>query len=548
MDTDLLTDNPLAEDQPILKLLRWNLRPVRATMTLTKERFVPMLSASCDCRPVPSAVRISCATATPAREPAGTSRASIAILGVPFDNVTILETVALVEQMVASGRPHYVVTANVDFLVQGARDIELRRILSEAHLVLCDGTPLVWASRWLGNALPERVAGSDLVPLLIRTAAQRGHRLFFLGGSPEATVLAVTRLQEQYPSLKIAGSYSPPYSRLLEMDQEDIRHRIQAVRPDLLFVSFGCPKQEKWIAMNYRTLGVPVAMGVGGTIDFLAGRIPRAPQWMQRTGTEWMFRLAREPRRLFKRYATDCCLFFSLFAQQWCRLAVHKARTATEETCEAQWLTPSLQEVVPQEWLDAHAVQREAPFWERVCQNEGDLLIRLDRIRFIDSTGIALLVRLRKALLSRQRRLILLAAAPAVRRALQAMGLWPFFVKASDWVQVQRILGSASPGPAVLRAEARRSIRRLAWQGEITAANALSVWEPTQNFLMTFAGRGEVEVRMEAVEFIDSTGLGLMVRAKKLAQARGLTLGFTGIQANVRNVIGLARLEEYLLI
>src|SRR5437868_3812546 len=110
--------------------------------------------------------------------------APIAILGVPFDNVTTAQTVAMVERMVASRQPHYIVTANVDFLVQAREDVELRRILLDAHLVLCDGTPLVWASRLLGNPLPERVAGSDLVPLLIETAAGKKFRLFFLGAAP----------------------------------------------------------------------------------------------------------------------------------------------------------------------------------------------------------------------------------------------------------------------------------------------------------------------------------------------------------------------------
>src|SRR5437867_4077472 len=122
-------------------------------------------------------------------------RPPIAILGVPFDNVTIAQTIQLIEEMVASGRPHYLVTANVDFLVQAQVDVELRRILFDAHLVLCDGTPLVWASRLLGNPLPERVAGSDLVPLLIRVAAEKGYRLFFLGATPESSSKAVENLQ-----------------------------------------------------------------------------------------------------------------------------------------------------------------------------------------------------------------------------------------------------------------------------------------------------------------------------------------------------------------
>ncbi|HTG43498.1 MAG TPA: WecB/TagA/CpsF family glycosyltransferase, partial [Verrucomicrobiae bacterium] len=135
----------------------------------------------------------------------------IAILGVPFDSVTIAETIEMIEQMVISRRPHYLATANVDFLVQAARDVELRRILFDAHLVICDGTPLVWASRLLGNALPERVAGSDLVPLLIELAAEKGYRPFFLGATPEAIETAVQKIQQKHPKLKIAGYYSPPF-------------------------------------------------------------------------------------------------------------------------------------------------------------------------------------------------------------------------------------------------------------------------------------------------------------------------------------------------
>src|ERR1041385_6328796 len=140
----------------------------------------------------------------------------IAILGVPFDNVTTAETIEAIERMVESREPHYLVTANVDFLVQAQEDVELRRILFDAHLVLCDGTPLIWASRLLGSPLLERVAGTDLVPLLIHLAADKGHRIFFLGATPESAALAVENLKKQYPSLIIAGHYSPPFNKLLE--------------------------------------------------------------------------------------------------------------------------------------------------------------------------------------------------------------------------------------------------------------------------------------------------------------------------------------------
>src|ERR1043166_86397 len=147
-----------------------------------------------------------------------TLRPPIAILGVPFDNVTKTEAIHRIEEMIASGQPHYIVTPNVDFLVQARQDLELRRILLEAHLVVCDGTPLVWASRLLGNPLPERVAGSDLATLLIQRAAEKKLRLFLLGASPEANAQAVTRLKAQHPALNVVGNFSPPFKSLLEMD------------------------------------------------------------------------------------------------------------------------------------------------------------------------------------------------------------------------------------------------------------------------------------------------------------------------------------------
>src|SRR5580658_2127283 len=133
------------------------------------------------------------------------SRPPIAILGVPFDNVTTAEAVAAIEHMVASRRPHYLVTANVDFLVQAQQDVELRHILTEAHLVLCDGTPLVWASRLLGNRLPERVAGSDLVPVLLKVAAEKQYRVFLLGATPDSVEEAASCLRRKHPSLLLAG-------------------------------------------------------------------------------------------------------------------------------------------------------------------------------------------------------------------------------------------------------------------------------------------------------------------------------------------------------
>jgi exopolysaccharide biosynthesis WecB/TagA/CpsF family protein len=220
----------------------------------------------------------------------------------------------------AEGGAHYVVTPNVDFLVKARRDPELHGILVHADLVLCDGKPIVWASHLLGEPLPGRVAGSDLIPLVLRRAEDRGWRILLLGGAAGVGAEAARRIAASHPTLPEVAHYSPPYLPLADMDNADIIARIRAARPDVMLVCFGCPKQEKWISRNLQLLDVPVMIAAGATIDFLAGNMARAPVWMRRSGTEWIFRLLQEPRRLAGRYADDVIHFFpAVLAQGWHR-------------------------------------------------------------------------------------------------------------------------------------------------------------------------------------------------------------------------------------
>jgi N-acetylglucosaminyldiphosphoundecaprenol N-acetyl-beta-D-mannosaminyltransferase len=494
-----------------------------------------------------------CAFLRPQRPP-------IAILGVPFDNVTTTEAVAAIEEMIDSGQPHYLVTANVDFLVQARSDVELRRILLEAHLVLCDGTPLLWASRLLGNPLPERVAGADLVPELIRVAAEKKYRLFFLGATPDSAAQAVARLRAEQPGVIIAGHYSPPFETLLEMDHDEIKRRILAARPDLLFVAFGCPKAEKWIAMNYRGLGVPVAAGVGATIDFLAGRVKRAPLWMQRTGTEWIFRLAQEPRRLFGRYARDLWVFgWSILAQGW-RLRwsrrrpsfveaapPHGPRPAAEQSSMEDSLACPCRVVHLPERLDLAAVSNDPLLADPAPIVEQPWFLDLADVKFIDSTGVGLLIRWEKRMRSRGCQMVLLAPSPAVRRTLELMRLEDFFASAPDLASARQLVENRARQQPVemLESGAATDLLPLRWHGEITAANAELVWETSLPLLAAVVGR--LVLDLTHVRFIDSSGLGLLLRAKKLAQRRGVTLTLMGVQPAVRNVLRHSRLEEFLL-
>ncbi len=468
----------------------------------------------------------------------------VSILGVPFDNVSGTNALSQIEAMVASRRPHYVVTANVDFLVQAHRDVELRRILVDADLVLCDGTPLVWAARWLGNPLPERVAGSDIAPRLIRLAADRGYRIFFLGAAPGVAAEAAARLQSEYPALQIVGHYAPPFADLLEMDHAAIAERIRAARPDLLLVSFGCPKQEKWIAMHHRALGVPVCIGVGATLDFLAGRVRRAPRWMRRSGCEWLYRLSLEPRRLYRRYATDVRTFLPAVAKQWWRMSRPHGRPAAAPAVVASEV--GWRQIDAGTDLDRAALERHGAIWRDLAAAPAHCVLDVSRLQRIDATGVAFLARCRKAYRDRERRLVLVAPSRRLRAALEALRLADFFTIAPTATDARQIVTTSGRPAPVIRDGTTRS---LAWCGEITAANVDDVWAMTTDHVRTFAVSGAtlVIVDLSRLRFIDSAAAGMMLRLKKWARQLPAEILFTHSQPNVRNVLQLTRVDQVLL-
>ncbi len=230
---------------------------------------------------------------------------STVILGVPFSGMTTEETLAYFDRVIEHRSQQIIITANLDCVVRTMRNPILKRIMYDAALVTPDGMPLVWSGRTMNPPLTERVAGSDFIPMLLERAGRKGHSVFFLGGREGVAQRAAERCRQMYPGLTIAGTFSPPFGTVWEMDNRDIVERINAAAPDILLVAFGNPKQEYWMSMNHRKLNVPLSIGVGATLDFLSGNVPRAPEWMKRSSTEWLFRMYLEPRRLGKRYAQD---------------------------------------------------------------------------------------------------------------------------------------------------------------------------------------------------------------------------------------------------
>ncbi|ACO33415.1 MULTISPECIES: WecB/TagA/CpsF family glycosyltransferase [Acidobacterium] len=266
----------------------------------------------------------------------GHAHYAVSILGVPFHNVSQHEALEWVETAIASGDSHQVATANVDFLSHAQKDPCVKRILRECSLVLADGMPIVWASRLMGKPLQQRVTGVDLVPLLAQASAERGYGIYLLGADAGVMARAVAELRRQYPNINLVGCDSPKAASLEEMDHDGMLRRIENARPDILLVAFGNPKQERWIYMHRDRLKVPVSIGIGGTLDLLAGRLRRAPLWMQRSGLEWLYRASQEPLRLFPRYLRNALTLLRYLPADILESRSSKARTPGTITINRQ--------------------------------------------------------------------------------------------------------------------------------------------------------------------------------------------------------------------
>ena len=253
------------------------------------------------------------------------------VWGVPFAAFSMADTIAAIDGLIAVGRPSYLITANVHYAMLTNEDAGLREINKRAAFILADGAPLVWASRWQGSPLPERVAGSDLIYEISALAAKKGYRLFFVGGAEGVAAQAVERLCKLCPGLQIVGVESPPFREQSVAEQEALAVRIRTARPDILFTAFTMPRGERWLAANYQSLGVPVLANIGAAIDFAAGRVRRAPRWMQKCGLEWLFRLLLEPRRLFSRYSRNAWFVVCMIGRDLRRAANRHRADAREE-------------------------------------------------------------------------------------------------------------------------------------------------------------------------------------------------------------------------
>ena len=241
----------------------------------------------------------------------------ITLMGCQIDNLSMEETLERIEGFIRSGQPHQHVVVNVDKLVKASRDAGLQRIVNDCDLVNADGMPVVWAARLLGKPLKERVAGIDLFEALLVRAAHKGWRVFLLGAQNDVVRTLAESCRRRLPGLILAGWRDGYWQG--EQEAAQVARQVRASRADLLFVAISSPTKEQFLSTYQAEMGVPFAMGVGGAFDVLAGRVKRAPRWMQRSGLEWFYRFLQEPRRMFRRYFIDDMAFIWLFIKEAAR-------------------------------------------------------------------------------------------------------------------------------------------------------------------------------------------------------------------------------------
>jgi len=243
---------------------------------------------------------------------------AVDVLGIPLALTDYDGTISLVDSVVRERQHGYICVCNVHAVMASGEDPELRAALLGSTINVPDGQPLVWAINALGYSLTGRVYGPELMWRACAHAARTGQRFYLYGGRNQGSLVQLAlNLRQKHPGVKIVGGYSPPHRALTEEEQAAVAEEINRSRADVVWVGIGVPKQEKWMAEMRPYLEAPLLIGVGAAFDFHAGLVPQAPMWLQEAGLEWAYRLAHEPRRLWRRYMRYNPRFMAAFASQF---------------------------------------------------------------------------------------------------------------------------------------------------------------------------------------------------------------------------------------
>jgi N-acetylglucosaminyldiphosphoundecaprenol N-acetyl-beta-D-mannosaminyltransferase len=456
--------------------------------------------------------------------------------GLPFHPLAQGEAIEECMRMMDDWKTHYLVTANSDFAAQADKDPELKQIVFNADRILCDGQPLVWFSRWFNCPVPERVAGSDLVAPLLGQCAAHGKRVFFMGTSEENLDTLTQKLNERFPTLKIAGTYAPPVGAIEDWDNPAIIRRIKAADPHLLLVALGCPKQEKWISRFAASAGVPLSNGVGASLDFITGRQIRAPRWVQRAGLEWFWRLIHNPTRLFQRYARDAWYLLKLNFRQW--ISVGKARPVQQGEPTPQTNLSSVSQVMV---LSGDVDAARIPTLVTPAHLTRPLVVECSAVRLLDSSGIGYLVQLSRIARQSGQPICLLNPSKAVSIVVKTVKLETQLpmVHSNDaaWalIKQRQAPGKTTVSPFTVQAEA----------AALDAYNITHLEERILEVSQQLAEGRIIDLDLSQVPFIDSSAVGRFIHIKKALEKRQQKIRLSHLNKAVDDTLRLLRLHSY---
>lgn len=467
----------------------------------------------------------------------------IVLLGLPFHDLTLEETLDYCSLAMEGTESRYLVTANVDFTAQAYEDPDLKKIVFFADRVVCDGMPLVWLSRRFGAPLRERVAGSDMVPRLLGICAAHAHPVYFFGSDLRTLEEAKIIVEDRYPGLKVVGLDSPPMGAVIEWDNDALCAKMRASGAKLLLVCLGCPKQERWICAHHSESGIPLSIGVGASLDFITGKQKRAPRWMQITGFEWLWRLSGSPTRLLKRYWNDF-LFLLMAARQ--QAGAQRRRKGIFEAVSEMLPAPVPLDLPVTRVVWHGSLQKSelegAPIPESITL---PVFLDASQVTFMDSSGLGRLALLARHCRTADQLLVAVNPSEIFKRSVREVRLEFLFQTvesesaAMQWVVDQRASGGVceSAEPGIVRVSFNRSLDS-PYYDEMMAV--------LESAMATASGSDVLLVDLKEVRFIDSRAVGGLIRAWKMMTAKGGSMFYTGATPAVREIIALLRLDKIL--
>ena len=466
------------------------------------------------------------------------------LLGLPFHDLTLTETLDYCREAMAGDVSRYLVTANVDFTTQAYEDEDLKKIVFFADRVVCDGMPLVWLSRWFGYPLRERVAGSDMVPKLLEICAETRRSVYFFGSDLATLEEAKVIVEARYPGLKVAGMDSPAHGAVIEWDNEGLCERMRASGASLLLVCLGCPKQERWIFAHHQDAGIPLSIGVGASLDFITGKQKRAPMWMRKSGLEWFWRMSSSPSRLVARYRKDFVFLLNASLRQ--AFAQWRREKIEEMTVP---LLPSVDEqIVHVTRIEWAGELRQAGLEKAEVPGVIEFPVLLDgsQVSFMDSSGLGRVALLVRSCRTARQPLIVVNPSIAFQKAISAAQMESFLTIVDSEVAALALLSEQSVQEVVPCKASRDGVVWVSFNRSLDALYHDEMMSVFDSVIGEDSEAKSLVVDLRQVGFIDSRAVGGLIRVWKLMKARGGGMYLSGANATVSEIIALLCLDKIL--